>query len=230
MANVLVISDTQGPFEHRDSVSFLKAVYRKYNCTEVVHAGDEADHHAISEWDHDPDGMSAGDEYRALLKSLKPFYKAFPRVKVCESNHTSRPFRLAMKHGLPKAYLKDYRTILEAPRGWRWADSWEIDGVRYQHGMGYSGRNGAIKAAERNMQSTVIGHLPAHAGIQYTANAKHLIFGMNVGCLINVKAYAFAYGKHNASKPIIACGVVLNGVPTLITMKLTKNGRWTGKL
>ncbi len=228
--NVLVISDTQGPFEHKDTLRFLKAVHRKYKCDTVVHVGDEADMHALSDYDHDPDGMSAGDEHKALLKSLQPFYKAFPDVMVCESNHTARPFRQAHKHGIPRAYMRSYREFMEAPEGWQWADHWVIDGVRYQHGMGYSGRNGAIKAAERNMQSTVIGHLPAHAGIQFTANAKFLLFGMNVGSLIDVDAYAFAYGKHYPSKPIIACGVVIKGVPTLVCMKLNGKGRWTGKL
>lgn len=228
--NVLVISDTQNPFQHPDTVKFLKAVYRKYKCNAVVHIGDEADHHALGDWDHDPDGLSAGDEHKETVKSLKPFYKAFPRVKICESNHTSRPFRRAFKYGIPKAYLKEYGEFLSAPKGWEWAESWEIDGIRYQHGMGYTGRNGALKAAERNMQSTVIGHLPAHAGIQYVANSKHLIFGMNVGCLIDVKSYAFAYGKHYGTKPIISCGVVLKGVPLLVTMPLNSRGRWTGKL
>jgi len=78
--NVLVISDTQGPFEHKDTLRFLKAVQRKYKCDTVVHVGDEADMHALSDYDHDPDGMSAGDEHRALLKSMAPFYKAFPNV------------------------------------------------------------------------------------------------------------------------------------------------------
>lgn len=230
MSRVLVISDTQAPFEHPDALPFLKAVADKYKTNAVVHVGDEVDFHAISDWDADPDGMSPGDELKKAIQNLRGFYKAFPKAKVCTSNHTARPLRRAFKQGLPKAFLRDYSEFLEAPKGWKWADSWEIDGVKYQHGEGYSGPMGALKAAQGNMQSTVIGHIHAHAGILYSANPKHLIYGMNVGCLINKDSYAFAYGKHLVSKPIISCGVVLEGLPILVSMPMDSKGRWTGRL
>lgn len=228
--NVLVISDSHAPFQHKDLLPFLRTVAKKYKTDEVVHIGDEADFAAISSFDQDPDGYSAGDELKAALKELKKLYKAFPKVKVCTSNHTARPFKRAFHHGIPKVFLRSYSEFLEAPKGWQWAGSWEIDGVRYQHGEGFSGQAGALKAAMANMQSTVIGHIHAFAGIQYNANPQHLIFGMNVGCLIDKDAYAFSYGKLLVSKPIISCAVVLNGFPILIPMKLTGSGRWTKKL
>lgn len=227
---VLVISDTHIPFQHPDALDFLKAVARKYKTNEVVHVGDELDMHALSNYDHDPDGYSAGHELTKALKELKKFYKAFPSVKCCISNHTARPFRRAYKFGIPSAFIRDYRDFLEAPKGWEWADEWVIDGVIYQHGEGFLGQNGAIKAALANSQSTVIGHIHSFAGIQYSATPKFLVFGMNVGCLINKDSYAFNYGKYLATKPIISCGVVLDGVPTLISMSLDKKGRWDGKL
>lgn len=227
---VLVISDTQDPFSHPDYLPFLKAVSKKHKVDEIVHVGDEVDFHALSFFDPDPDGFSPGHELQAAIVNLKKLYKVFPTVKVCVSNHTARPLRKAFKYGLPKAFLKDYSEFLQAPKGWRWADYWEVDGIRYQHGEGYSGPQGALKAALTNMQSTVIGHIHAHAGVLYSANPKHLIFGMNVGCLINKDAYAFAYGKHIPSKPIISCGVVIDGLPLVIPMPMTAKGRWTGKL
>lgn len=228
--NVLVISDTQIPFQHKDYLKFLKAVEKKYKCNEVVHIGDEVDFHAISEWDSDPDGLSAGDEFKKALKELKNMYSAFPNVKVCISNHTDRPYRKAYKNGMPRAFLKDYAELLQAPPGWLWDEYWIIDDVQYEHGEGLSGRNGAIKAAEGNMRSTVIGHIHSHAGIQYSANPRFLIFGFNVGCLIDRHSYAFRYGKKFKAKPIIGCGVVISRVPIFIPMQLNAKGRWTGKL
>ena len=58
------------------------------------------------------------------------------------------------------------------------------------------------------MMPTVIGHTHSSAGVHYTANERDTIFGMNVGCGIDVKRYAFAYGKDFPRKPIISCGVV----------------------
>lgn len=230
MKRVLVIADTQNPFDHTDYLPFLKAVERKYRTNTTIHVGDEVDLHALSDYKADPDGMSAGDELQAAIKSLKPYYQAFPNVKVCESNHTERIFKRAFNSGIPTSFLRDYREFLKAPKGWQWAKSWEIDGVVYQHGIGYSGRNGAINAAVDNTKSTVIGHLHAHAGIQYTANEERLIFGANAGCGINRHTYAFKYAKYARNKPILSCLVVLEGVPHLIPMLIGKNHRWVGKL
>ncbi len=230
MARVLIISDTQIPFQHKDYLAFLKAVAKKYKTEETVHIGDEVDFGGLGEWDKDPDGFSAGHELKEALKELQKLYKAFPKVKACTSNHTARPFRRAFKYGIPKAFIRDYSEFLEAPKGWQWRESWIIDEVQYEHGEGFSGRQGAIKAAEQNMRSTVIGHIHSHAGIQYVANPRYLIFGFNVGCLIDNKSYAFAYNKKFKAKPIISCGVVINGVPLLVPMFLNKRGRWTGKL
>lgn len=230
MSTVLAIPDLHCPFEHPDAVAFLAAVKKKYNPTAVICLGDEGDFHGLSEYDHDPDGDSAGREYKEMLDHLKPIYKMFPNVKVCTSNHTARPFRKAFKHGIPKAFIRSYAEFMKAPKGWKWADSWEIDGVIYEHGEGFSGREGAIKSAQGNMQSTVIGHIHSFAGIQFSANAKHLIFGMNAGCLIDSSAYAFAYGKKMKVKPILGCGIVKDGVPTFIPMLLNSQGKWIKKL
>jgi hypothetical protein len=80
------------------------------------------------------------------------------------------------------------------------------------------------------MAPTVIGHIHAHAGIAYDANRKHLFYGFNVGCLIDHNAYAFAYAKTMATKPIIGVGLIENGIPRFVPMQLTRRGRWVGRL
>lgn len=230
MSKILAIPDTQFPFAHQDVFEFLKAVKKKYKPDIIVHVGDEVDMCALGDWDSDPDGMSAGDELKAALKDMHKLYKIFPDVYVCTSNHTARPFRKAFKHGIPRAFLKDYGDFLEAPKGWKWADNWEFDGVVYEHGEGQSGKDGAINAAKGNMQSTVIGHIHSFAGIQWLANDKHLIFGFNVGCLIDRHQYAFAYGKKFKNKPILGAGIIDNGIPVYVPMLLNSKGRWVGAL
>ena len=226
---VLTISDLHLPFQHKDAFTFLSALKSRYQPHEVVCIGDEVDMHALSNFDKDPDGLSAGDELKAALTELKKLYKLFPKAKACTSNHTSRPFRQAFKFGIPSAYIKSYHEFLQAPKGWQWADCWELDGVLYEHGTGMSGQNGAIKAALANMQSTVIGHIHAFAGVQYSANPRHLIFGANIGCLIDKDRYAFRYAVTLKVKPILGTGLIIDGVPLFIPMQLNKAGRWTGK-
>lgn len=227
---VLAIGDIHYPFAHPDHFEFLQAVKESYKPTKIVCMGDEIDAHALSDYDHDPDGYSAGHELEEAITKLKKLYKLFPRVDVCTSNHTARPFRRAMKYGFPKALFKSYSEFLQAPKGWVWEDKFVIDNVIYEHGEGFSGQQGAIKAAIANMQSTVIGHLHSWAGIQFHANPRFLIFGFNVGCLIDKDSYAFGYGRVMKNKPIIGVGIIDKGVPTYIPMRLRKDGRWVGKL
>lgn len=230
MSTVLAIPDLHMPFHHKDALKFLAAVKRKYKPNEVINMGDIEDWHSISMHDHDPDGMSPGEELKALRKAIKPLFTLFPKMKVCTSNHGSLPLRRAYKFGLPSELIKSYKDIIAAPKGWSIADSWEVDGVIYEHGEGFSGEAAAIKSAKANMQSTVIGHIHAFAGIQFSANSKHLIFGFNTGCLIDRHRYAFAYGKKLKAKPILGCGIIVHGVPTFIPMQLDSKGNWNGRL
>lgn len=223
---VLAIPDMHTPFEHPDTIPFLKWLREKYRPTKVVCLGDEIDMHAVSDHDKDPDGFSAGHELERAIEHLQPVYRLFPDVLVCTSNHTARPYRQAFKFGLPKAFLKSYHEFLGAPRGWVWADSHEVDGVIYEHGEGFSGQQAAINAAKANAQSTVIGHVHSFAGIQFSANPKQLIFGFNVGCLIDKTKYAFAYGNKFKNKPIIGAGIIRRGIPVYIPMIMDSSGRW----
>lgn len=227
---VLAIPDIHAPAQHPDMFPFLEAAKAKYKPNEIICLGDEIDAAGLGNWDKDPDGSSPGDELKAAIVVLKKLYKIFPVVKVCISNHTDRIYRKPFNAGIPKSLIKSYADILEAPKGWSWSEYWEVDGVLYEHGEGFSGKDGALKAAQANMQSTVIGHLHAYAGIQYYANARHLIWGFNAGCLIDRHNSAFNYGKHIKAKPIIGVGIIDSGTPRFIPMKLTPAGRWTGKL
>lgn len=227
---VLVIPDTQLPFEHKDSIPFLKAVKQKYKPTDVVHVGDFFDLHALSNYDMDPDGMSAGDELAKAQKHAKEFYKLFPKCHLVTSNHDVRIYRKALKAGIPMGYLLDYREWMKLPKGWDMQDAVDIDGVLYFHGEGYSGAQGHRNACIKNMQSSVIGHIHSHAGVAYVATKNALCFGMNVGCLIDIDAYAFEYGKKIPHKPIISCGIVKGGIPQVIPMVLNKKGRWIKRL
>jgi hypothetical protein len=58
--------------------------------------------------------------------------------------------------------------------------------------------------------SCAIGHSHSFGGVQYSANSRDTVFGINVGCGVNRDAYAFAYGKYSKQKETLGCGIVLN--------------------
>jgi len=208
--NVLIIADTHFPFEKKGYLEHCLNIRDKYNCGTIVHIGDEVDLCGISQWEKDPDGFSAGTEASLAQEKMKIWYKAFPEVKVCIGNHTARPFRLARANGMPKKFIKTYEDAWEAPKGWKWAEHWEIDGVLYTHGTGFSGANAAIRIATRHRQNTVVGHIHSEAGVQYSASKIDLIWGLQVGGALDDSSYAAYYAKDQLKKSIVGCGVVLD--------------------
>lgn len=226
-----MIPDMQIPYEHPDAFAFITSVAEELNPTRIVNIGDEVDQHSMGRFDPDPDNPSAGDELLLAKRRLQPWYEAFPVVDCVMSNHTKRIYKKAFHAGIPEAYLKGVEDWLEAPEGWVWYPrSVDIDGVRYEHGDAQGGMYAARNLAIRNRQSTVIGHHHSHGCVNYVANDHEMIFGMNVGCLINIKTRAFEYARLAAFKPTLGLGVVLQGVPYFIPMFLTKAGRWSKEL
>lgn len=207
--NVLVIGDTHMPFEHKDYLAFCMSTQKKYSCKTVIHIGDVVDNHSISYHEHDPNGWGPLQEMEETDRHLKKWFKTFPALTVCRGNHDALIDRKAKTAGLPKRAFKDFREVWQLPKGWKDAFEVEIDGVLYRHGIGYSGQYAHLQSAFNSRQSTVIGHLHSIAGVEWIANSKDCIFGMSVGCGIDRKKYAFAYGKDFKKKPILGCGVVL---------------------
>ena len=225
--SVLVISDLHIPYHHQDAFDFLKALKRKYKPDLVVNIGDELDHHAISMHEHNPDLMSAGDELKQSKEYVKDLEKIFPRMTLVHSNHSSLVYRRALKYGLPKDYLKSYNEFLGVGDGWKWVDDYTVtlsDGSRcfFTHGISAD----VLKVAAQYGMNTVQGHFHTKFSIGYFSNPDALIWGMQVGCLINQKSMAFDYAKNFKSRFIVGCGMIIDGQPKLMPMVLDKDGRW----
>lgn len=229
--SILVISDLHCPYNHPDTAKFLKAIKNKYRPTRVILSGDEADFHAISFHDHDPDLDSPKTELSKAIQALKPIYALFPTAQVLESNHGSLVIRKAIATGFSRDFLRSPGEILKAPKGWTW--HFEItltlpNGTPcyFHHSKGVN----AKKNSQAMGSSFVQGHHHEQMDIQYWGNPHNLLFGMTVGCLVEPKALAMAYNKNNLKRPVIGCAVIIDSLPILIPMQLKKNGRWTGRL
>jgi len=79
-------------------------------------------------------------------------------------------------------------------------------------------------------KSHVCGHYHTAFKVTQELVAGQMLFGMNAGCLIDSKSYAFEYGKAFKPGVKLGCGLVLDGHPMLIPMLLDADDRWTGKL
>jgi Calcineurin-like phosphoesterase len=228
--SILVISDLHAPYQHPDAVRFLAACKAKYKPDTVVCIGDEADFHALSYHESNPDLLAAGDELEKAIQALKPIYKMFPKCTVIESNHGSMVLRKAVTGGIPSKAIRSYNEVLEAPKHWKWvADTivkTELGPIYFCHGKSTT----PGKLASQYGMSCIQGHFHEKAQIMYISTPEKLMFDAHTGCLADDKSLALQYNKINPKRPIVSVIVVLNGVPQIVPMVLKKGGRWTGRL
>lgn len=228
--SILVISDLHCPYNHPDSISFLKALKSKYKFDKIVCIGDEVDFHDLSYHESNPDLSSAGDELEQAIEELRPIYKMFPEVTVIESNHGSMVLRKAISSGIPSKAIKSYNDILDAPKGWKWVFDTIINTplgpVYFCHGKSSS----PGKLASQYGCSTVQGHFHEKAQISYISTPEKLMFDAHTGCLADDKSLALGYNKINPKRPIVSALIIINGIPQIVPMVLKKGGRWIKSL
>lgn len=219
--NVLVCSDTHIPAEHPNYLDFCVDLYKKYKCTKVVHCGDLCDFQASSFHNSDPDLPSAGDELKEVLIHLKPWFKAFPKMLICNGNHDEIPARKAKSLGVSKLFVTSLGKVLGAPVGWQFDYSHIVDGVLYKHVPQGSTLTAQLRAAERNTVPTVTGHLHSVAGVAYSAGYTAKMFAVAVGSGVDYKHLAMSYGKESTFKPVVSAAVILEGeLPICKMMKM----------
>ena len=203
-----VIGDLHAPFNHPNYIQFCKDTFKKYGVGQIVCIGDLVDHHALSRHETEPDALGAYAELDKAIEQVELVVKAFPKAKMCYGNHDTIPVRQAATVGIGKRFLKSFQEVVGLPKTWELEDEFIINDVLYLHGINCNGENGAINKAKMECMSTVIGHAHSFAGCKYLVNPRNIRFGLNVGCGIDAKAYAFAYGKPLARRPILGCGIV----------------------
>ena len=227
---ILVVSDMHLPYQHKDSIKFLKEIKKEFKPDTTISIGDLLDQHALSFHDSSPELYSAGHELDKAKEYVKELENVFPKLIEVDSNHSSMIYRRALKHGLPRAYLKDYGDFLETKK-WKWVDDLTLTMSNGQRCFFTHGRSADVLKVSQTMgMSAVQGHYHTKFVISWWANPDNLFFGMNVGCLIDQKSMAFNYAKNFRTRFIIGCGIIIDGIPRLLPMVLDKKGNWIGKI
>ncbi len=224
MARVLVIGDTHMPAMHPKYIGFLKKIEKKYKCNRVVHIGDSVDWCAISFHEKCPDMPSPKEEEAEAQKQMRKLYKAFPKLDYMIGNHSDLPSRKAKLVGLPSSTQVPFKELWDVPK-WRIHDRYEdleIDGVLYRHGdkEKAGSRLSALANAVAQHKPVVQGHFHAQFGIEFAANHERCIWGMQVGCGVLPGHPNMKYSKVYSARPILGCGVVINGNPYVERMHL----------
>lgn len=220
-SRILVISDIHAPYHHPNTISFIKGLIDKYQPTRVISVGDEQDLHNASFHDADPDLMSAGDELKAARAFMKELQALVPKMDILSSNHGDLYYRKAKHHGIPLHVIKSYNDVLGVDEGWQWYNDLIVDlpngkKVYFCHGKSQNG----LKLSQNMGMSCVQGHYHNSFNIQYWSSPLELHWSMQVGCLVDDRSLAMAYNRLTVGRPILGCGVIIEGVPMLEAMPL----------
>ena len=178
--------------------------------TDIVCIGDLIDSYNSSKYTVDPMFAGISEEYRKAKKFVKELSNEFPVMRYVLGNHCNRINKRAIEIGIPTEFLKSLKELYEFPDTWTVGNYCVINKVYYTHGEGVSGYTGAWNMMKAKRMSVVIGHTHTGAGVQYSNNGLETVFALNVGCLIDIKSKAFAYGKDLKEQPVLGCGVVYN--------------------
>lgn len=213
--NILVIGDLHEPFSLKGYLEFCKQQYIKYKCNKVIFIGDIIDNHYSSYHETDADGLGGGEELDLAIKRISKWYEAFPEATVIIGNHDRMIMRKAQTSAIPKAWIKNYKDVLDTPN-WDFVDRLVIGDVQYIHGEAGEARS----KCTADLMSTVQGHLHTKAYTEWFVGANFKVFGSQVGCGIDHDSYAMGYAKRG-KKPAIGCMVIVNEeVPINIMMDL----------
>lgn len=223
----LIISDLQIPFHHKRALEFciyLKSHF-KIPDENVYNVGDELDCYWGGLWEKSVEAShTPNSELEESVDELKRWYSAFPKMKLCLSNHGSRWMRKASAAQIPQVMLRRYEDIIEAPDGWEWKKNWVVESKKrfmVEHGDDWGGQFPHKNAAIHNSISTVVGHHHSIASISHIKTVGIDVYGFATGSLIDFDAYAFQYARRFKFKPCIGTGVILDGghLPIWIPLK-----------
>lgn len=228
---ILFISDLHAPYHHKDSLPFLAKIKEKYKPTRIIGIGDEVDFHALSFHNSDPDLDSAGVELIRAQKTMQQLKKLFPIMDLVHSNHGSMVYRKAKAAGMPRHVLKPYNEVLGIGEGWEWHRHLTI---KQENGPSIYVTHGSKKNSEvyaRQLGCCVVqGHYHEDFRVGYFNSPTGLIWGANIGCLLDDEELAFEYNKINPLRPVLGTLIVEYGVPRLIPMITDENGNWNGRI
>ena len=229
-SRILLISDMHIPYHHKDTLAFLQHLKDKHNPTRVICLGDELDKHALSFHDSDPDLPSAGDELRLALPAIAKLKEMFPVMDILESNHGSLVYRKAHAHGIPRHYLKSYNDVLGVDDNWKWHYDLTIELPNGNKCYFHHGKSANVSKTSQTMSMCAVqGHYHETFKVEYWGNPNGLYWGLQAGCLINDKAYAFNYNNCNLKRPIIGTAMIIDSIPVLEPLIMNELGDWIGK-
>jgi 3',5'-cyclic AMP phosphodiesterase CpdA len=231
MENTIIISDTHAPYHHKDTLRFIDAIVDTYGIVDAKHTGDIVDNHFSSFHDIEYGTYSAVEEHKRACSFIKELEDRFPELIVVLGNHDILTERKAIKGNIQREHIKDYNARYYTP-GWQFLEYDYFRINKYNNCLlRHSISSSTLNNAKQYSHCSIQGHHHGSYGIEYFSDTETLRWAMTVGCLVDSHSPAFNYARSSVLKrQIIGCGGIINDIPVLFPMQLTKSGRWNNKI
>lgn len=213
---IVIISDTQMPYDDRKAIKALVRFIGDYQPDELIHIGDAVDFPQPSRWNKDTKGEFEGSIFedcdQAKNRLLQPIRDVYDGpFGVHEGNHDLRPREYLAKYAPalagPAATSYNIENLLDfdgfgielLPEFYEVAPGWvSTHGHRGMLSMSQVAGNTALNAAKKFGKSVVMGHthrmgIGSHT-TGYGGEAKKTVTGMEVGNLMNMKLAQYLKG------------------------------------
>ena len=211
---IVIIPDTQMPYDDRKALKAMVRFIGDYQPDEVIHIGDLMDFPQPSRWNKDTAGEFEGSVFedceqakRRLLEPLRTVYVG--PIGVHEGNHDERPRTYLAKYApaLAESGAFNIETLLDfdgfgitlLPEFYKVAPGWiTTHGHRGQVSLSRIAGNTALNAAKKFNTSVVMGHthrmgIGSHTS-GYGGEISKTVTGMEVGHLMNMKLAQYLKG------------------------------------
>ena len=213
MSKVLIIGDTHEPFTQEGYWEWCWDIGERHGCDVHIQIGDLTDQYVFSRFSKHPNAMSLEGEIGGLRERLAKVYRLFPNMMITKGNHDERLWDRALDVGIPAELLVTFQEFIGVE--WDVVDELVIDDVLYKHKPSRGGKTPSILTAKEEFMSCVTGHLHTVGALNFHSTRKGSVFGMSVGCGIDISTYAVEYAKAQVQHYFHGCGVVEDGVPYL---------------
>lgn len=211
---IVIVSDSQIPFDDRKALKAVVKFIGDYRPDEVIHIGDLMDFPQPSRWNKDTAGEFEGsvfaDVEQAKARFLGPLREVYDGpVGVHEGNHDERPRTYLAKYApaLAESGAFNIETLLDfdgfgirlLPEFYKVGPDWiTTHGHRGQISLSRIAGNTALNAAKKFNTSVVMGHthrmgISSHTS-GYGGTVSKTVTGMEVGHLMNMRLAQYLKG------------------------------------
>jgi predicted phosphodiesterase len=219
----MVFGDTHAPFHHKRCLEFLADISSDFKPDTVVHTGDLTDQYNFSRFERDMVADKPGKELKKMRDFTSKLHDIFPDLTIVKSNHDVRLWQAAKKGGIPRECLISWDKLIGSEDfDWKLVNDYlfTVDSDRSKWQVSHHKTGTALSTSQKLGRNVVLGHHHTRQGTyRWSPEKGKTLWGVDTGCLIDNKTYAFYYAKANALQQVGGAVLIEDGIPRIVPLR-----------